>query len=506
VTAMARPAIVFSLILAGSLFLLGFGGQDIEGPATVLMPEQGSPYVAFRIWFDVGSQSDPEGKEGLAVLTAGMLAEGSTTENPYDRILELLYPMAAGYGVSVDKEMTVFSGTVHRDNLEEYYELLRQAILSPAFAEQDFNRLHAQHSNYVERVRRFSSDEELGKELLSREVFRGTAFEAPEEGYVGSVAELTLDDVRSFYSTHYRRGNVVVGLGGGYPEGFAERVAADFEALPEGEPEPVPAPEPRPIEGMQVLIVEKDTDVTAISFGYPISLLRSDADFYAMMLANSWLGEHRNSSSRLYQVIREIRGMNYGDYSYIEAFPTGHRTTMPPVNVSRRQQMFQVWIRPVRNEHRLFAFRAALRELQLLIENGLTEEQLELTRSFLHNYTVNYGSTVSHRLGYRLDDLFYGLEGSHLERIRPELAALTLDDVNDAIRRHLQCRDMWVVFITRDAESLRDALVGNEPSPITYESEKPAEVLAEDLEIEAYPINVSPENVTIISIMEVLEN
>ncbi len=49
--------------------------------------------------------------------------------------------------------------------------------------------------------------------------------------------------------------------------------------------------------------------------------MRGDEDFYPLAVANSWLGEHRNSSSHLYQVIREERGLNYGDYSYIEYFP-----------------------------------------------------------------------------------------------------------------------------------------------------------------------------------------
>ena len=70
-------------------------------------------------------------------------------------------------------------------------------------------------------------------------------------------------------------------------------------------------------------IVEKDAPATAISIGFPIDVLRGSKDWYALAVANSWLGEHRNSSSHLYQVIREARGLNYGDYSYIEHFPNG---------------------------------------------------------------------------------------------------------------------------------------------------------------------------------------
>ena len=64
-----------------------------------------------------------------------------------------------------------------------------------------------------------------------------------------------------------------------------------------------------------------------------------------------------------YQIMREERGLNCRDYAYIEHFPLGYARQFPP-NVARHQQIFQVWIRPVPNETRVFAFRAALRELQ----------------------------------------------------------------------------------------------------------------------------------------------
>jgi hypothetical protein len=58
--------------------------------------------------------------------------------------------------------------------------------------------------------------------------------------------------------------------------------------------------------------------------------------------------------------------MNYGDYSYIEAYPNGGRRSMPPTGVGRRAQMFEVWIRPVPRAQALFALRAALREVDTL--------------------------------------------------------------------------------------------------------------------------------------------
>ena len=79
----------------------------------------------------------------------------------------------------------------------------------------------------------------------------------------------------------------------------------------------------------------------------PIEVTRSHPDFAALSVARAWLGEHRSSMSHLYQRIRELRGMNYGDYAYIEAFPGGMFQFFPEPNVARRAQLFEVWIRPV---------------------------------------------------------------------------------------------------------------------------------------------------------------
>ncbi len=488
--------------------------ETMEVPRLITLEESESPFVAFNVWVRSGSQNDPAGKEGLAALTASMLADGATVDRSYQQILEALYPMAAGYGSSVDKEMTTFTGRIHEDNLEAYYDIFSSAILEPAFDPEDFERIKSQTLNALERSRRYSRDEELSKELLFWMAYEGTAYEHPEEGYVQSVKSITLDDVRSFYRDNYVRDNVVVGVGGGYPEGFAARMRADFDrALPAGAAPEIPAPEPAMPEGMKVLIIEKQTDASAISMGFPIELQRGDDDFIAMLAANSWFGEHRNSFSHLYQVIRDTRGMNYGDYSYIEAFPAGFATQQPRTNVARQSQLFEIWIRPIAltepgnlHDRTLFATRAALRELDILISEGLDDERVEETVAFLRNFTVNWGNTISRRLAYRMDDAFYGVDDpGYLAALRPGLDALDTGTVNAAIRRHLQAGNMYLVFVTQDAEGMKRKLLSGEPTNITYAGSQPDAVLEEDREIARYPIPVTEEDITIIPIEEVFE-
>ncbi len=472
-----------------------------------------SPFIAFNIWVCAGSQNDPAGKEGLASLTASFLADSGTKNNSYEEILSKLYPMATGYGASVDKEMTNITGRVHKDNLEAYYSIFKDAILAPAFDPDDFQRVKTQTMNYLKQTRRFSNDEELTKELLFQAIYSGTPYAHPEEGYVTTVESITLEDVKAFYGQYYTKNNITVSVGGGFPSGFKRRVRDDFDTLPSGDPVSAPKPEPASIEGIHVLLVEKDTGSSPVSFGFPIKLLRGDGDFYAMMLFNSAMGEHRNSFGRLYQVIRETRGINYGDYCYIEAYPEGYSTQVPPVNVGRRSQIFEVWLRPIAatapgtlHDRTLFTIRTAMREFQNVIDEGMNAGSFEATQRFLRNYVVNFGATLSRILAYSVDDAFYGLPApGFLASIRPGLDELTPAKVDAALKKHLRMQNMWIVVITKDAEGFKQKLLSGEPTAIDYAGPQSEEVLAEDKIIASYPIPVKEENIRIIDINDVFE-
>jgi zinc protease len=119
-----------------------------------------SPLVNFRFVFRTGAASDPASKPGVASLTATMLAEGGTRELPYKEIVDALFPMAASVESNVDKEMTVFSGSTHVDNLEAYYALLRSMLLDPGWREDDLKRLKDNSINYLRVSLRGNNDED----------------------------------------------------------------------------------------------------------------------------------------------------------------------------------------------------------------------------------------------------------------------------------------------------------------------------------------------------------
>jgi zinc protease len=471
--------------------------------ASVLLPGT-SPLVTFRILFTTGSAFDPPGKEGLAALTASMLAQGGTRSMSYDQIVQAMYPMASSVSSQVDKEMTVFSGTSHIENLDRYYALFKDMLLDPGFRPEDFKRLREDAINFLKVSLRESNDEELGKEHLYNVIYAGHPYGHHNVGRISSLEKLTIEDVREFYRTHYTHANAVVGLAGGYPKGFDEKVETDFAKLPDGAADKKRFDKPKLDAGTHIEIITRDTRSTAISLGFPIDVNRSSKDWAALALVASYFGQHRSSNSYLYQRLREARGLNYGDYAYVEYFPRGMFLMTPDPNLARQQQIFQIWIRPVEAENGVFALRAALYEYDKLVRDGISQEAFDTTREFLTKFANVLTQTQSARLGYALDNRYYGVP-EYNAYIKSQLARLTRADVNAAIRRYLKSDRMQIVLVTKNGAAVRDAILKNTPSSITYNSPKPKEIMDEDKTIQAYRINAKPEDIVLVPVGQVFQ-
>jgi len=493
---------MLSLSLLAAAALAAPKTNGAEGAIPVVSLKSGSPLVSFRILFNAGAAVDPAGKEGVANLTAAMLSQGGTQTMAYNDIVEAMYPMATSFNAQVDKEMTVFYGTTHVDNLEAYYSLIRDMLLNPGWRQEDFERLRTRMINFLKVDLSDNNDEELGKEALYRMIYRNHPYGHHNAGTIEALEKMTLADVQAFYKKYYCRANLVIGIAGNYPNGFVERMQKDFGALPAGEALQLSLPQPQPIDGLNVELVKKDTRATAISFGFPIAINRSHPDWPALWLVRSYFGEHRSSNSYLYQRLRRIRGLNYGDYAYIEYFPRGMFQFHPDPNLCRQQQIFQVWIRPVEPKNGHFAFRAAMYELKKLLQNGISQEDFEATRNFLLKFVNVLVKTQGRQLGYAMDSRYYGIP-EFPKYVKDSLKKLTLDDVNRVLRKYLQADNVDAVFVVKDAAGLKEALVSNAPSPISYNAPKPQAILDEDKIISTYHLDIKPEKVKTVPVEEV---
>lgn len=458
-----------------------------------------SPLVDVALVFATGAAHDPAGKAGLAQLTASLLTQGGTARRDVTELQQAFYPLAAGLSAQVDKEVVKLSGTVHRDNLDAWYALVREMLLQPGFREADLERLKAQQANAIRLNLRANNDEELGKEALYEAVY-GPAhpYGRLTLGHASQVESITLDDVRAFHRSQFGSDRVTVALAGGYDGDFKQRLLADLRRLPIVGPPALEVPAVARAEARSATIIQKETPAVAVSFGWPIDVRRGHPDWPALWLVRSYLGEHRNSAGLLYQRIRETRGMNYGNYAYIEYFPNGMYLTQPAPNHPRRHDLFQVWLRPLRdNNDALFATRAALFELERLRRDGLSQADFEATRAYLRKFAAILTASSARRLGYALDADWHGTP-EFVRYVRESLDGLTLDAVNDVIRRHLTPESAQFVFVAKDADGLAAALAEDRPSPIRYNTGKPDALLAEDARIATQPLGLPAERIRVV--------
>lgn len=446
-----------------------------------------SDLVVIKLYFSVGSVNDPGSRAGICSLTASLLAEGGTTKLTSTAVQDSLYPMAAHVDVSVDKEVTIFTLEVHREMLSRYYPIVKDLLLAPRFDPDDFSRIKSNQLNYVEQVIRNSDDEEYGKKLLEHFMFAGSPYAHLVAGSVSDVKEITLEDCKRFYNTFFAQSNLTIGIAGNYPADFVNKLKTDFSALNASAAAAVrPAVKPVAPQGLDVKIVAKDNALgSAISMGFPMDITRKNDEFVALMVANSWLGEHRKGYSRLYQKIREQRSMNYGDYSYIEWYQNGGQNMLPRPGYPRSSNYFSIWIRPVQTAkglkgqypelkdietgHAHFAIRMALYEMYQLLASGINKEDFELTRQFLRSYIKLYAQTPEQKLGYMLDSKFYG-RNDWLADADKLLEGLTLEKVNAAMNKYWQTSNMHIVIVTDRSETvpLARSLRDNLPSPMSY--------------------------------------
>jgi zinc protease len=340
-----------------------------------------------------------------------------------------------------------------------------------------------------------------------------------KQGKSSSVTTLTLEDVKAHYQKYFTRNNLMLGIAGNYSNEYLNQLKSDIGKLPNTKPV-IPKPDKaREPAGINVEIIAKESAFgSAIFTGFPLEINRSNDDFAALMVANSYLGEHRKAYSKLYQEIRQKRSMNYGDYSYIEWYDNGGRYMLPPPGVPRHSNYFAIWIRPVQIASQLkqqyeelsdiqvghahFALRMAFHELDKLLKNGLSRYDFESTRSFLRSYIKLYVQTPADRLGFLMDSKFYGRE-NYIDELDQLLAKLTLEDVNKAIKKYWQTDNMFVTIVTdaSEAEPLAKSLKENLPSPMSYSNIVKAglsdNIVKDDEVVAKWPLNIK--NVKIIN-------
>src|SRR5207253_10586736 len=169
---------------------------------------------------------------------------------------------------------------------KKFFAIVMPQLLTPGYRDEDFQRLKDAQLNALKQDLRNNNEEELGKERLIENIFRGTPLAHPSLGTIAGLESITLGDVKQFVASHYTRGNLVVGISGDYTDALLAELKSDLAQLPAGGTTATGIAGLAPIaghkaSGLEVEIVKKDTRATAISFGLPLPITRRDPEFAA---------------------------------------------------------------------------------------------------------------------------------------------------------------------------------------------------------------------------------
>jgi zinc protease len=441
--------------------------EEAQKPVRILSrPDPSSPNVYLEAIVAAGSAYDTVGREGLAALTAMSLVEGGAGERTGTQLKEALQPTGNEIEILPDREWVSVRLRCHRDHAALCVELFADVLTDPRFEAPDVGRVRDELL-YTVTEGLLADEEALAREVLDGWLFEGHPYGHPIEGRSGVLPLLDEGDATAFFREHYRRGAMVAGIAGGFDAATEAELARRLEAVPQGLAAELILQDPPTIEGRNLLAVDTETPVTGYFLGHTLDVRRDHPDWPALYLAFVAFGEHRQSHGRLFRELRTARGLNYGDYAYAEPFVQRGWSSMPEQGVLRRQPTFTMWLRPTGVENGPFLLKLALAELERFVDEGLGEAELEDMRKYALSRLALFAVDPGRRLAYDLDAAATG-QPNPLELLRETLPKLTRDDVNAAVKRHVDPKKLKIVAVSGDAEGVAAQLFEGNPTPIVY--------------------------------------
>src|SRR5581483_5611064 len=490
----------------------------------VTLPSSSALYQV-QIMVRTGSADDPQGKEGTANLAARALIEGGfgNPRNPVtkEKLAEITRPWgdAALPEVLVDKQATTFSMSVPREGFQQFMrEVLQPMFTEPLWTASEVDRLRREALAGIQSNLRFEDEESLGLAALDNWVIPGMGLDHLTSGTVKGLGAITPDDLSAFYKKYYQRENMLIATSINNPQ----ELAMLMNALPKGEAmysrsqrlvRVVPEP------GKHLLIITQPNAIaTGLHLGFPIPVTRTSDDYWPLFVGTTYLGLHRDSFGRLFKDLREDRGYNYGDYAYSEFMAGKPFFLFPPPGTPRTKQYFSIWIRPVRNPYTHFLLKAMTAELERFVKEGLTPEQVSEAKIRARTLYLNYAESLGRQLGYRLDDMFYGMKDrGYISTMLAKIDAVTPEQVNASINKHLQVDNLKYVIVTNESEASKladDIAAGTNvvsKTPAEYHIADPAppekkKMLEQDEQWKAYPLNIPRSNIEIVKASDMFES
>ncbi|MFT7570066.1 MAG: zinc protease [Paracoccaceae bacterium] len=399
-----------------------------KGIVAWFVPDKSVPLLAMSFAFrNAGSATDPDGKEGLAEMTSGLLDEGAgeMKSQAFQRALE---DIAAQMSFSAGQD--TFTGQLRTltAEREKAFELLRLALNAPRFDDDPVKRIQSQILASLRQQAK--NPRQISGRLWSETVFPNHPYSKPSNGTEKTVATLTADDLRSFTRDRFSRDRLIIGVVGDISEEeLKQRLDSVFGDLP-AKGRKFEIPETTAAGSGKTLIIRKQIPQSMMILGHA-GIKRDDADWYAALLVTRIFGGG-GLSSRLYEEIREKRGLAYSVYAYLS--PMRHSALLAGGVATQN----------ARAAESLSVIRA---EWQKLAESGVTAKELETAKTYMNgSFPLRLGSSrgiAGMLVGIQISDL-----GMDYIKKRPSLInSISLNDANRVAKRLYKADALTVVIV-----------------------------------------------------------
>ncbi len=398
-----------------------------DGVEAWLVEDHTLPIIALSFSMTGGAATDPAGKEGLANMVSGLLDEGAgdLDSQAFRRRLE---DRSITLGFSASKD--TFSGSLKTltRNRDEAFDLFRLAMTEPRFDDDAVERIRAQILTGIASSRNDPSN--IAQRTFWSANFPDHPYGRRSVGEPDSVGAITKTDLITFVRRRVARGDMVVGVSGDISAAeLAPLLDKTFGGLPErGEAFTIAAGKPAALG--EVIIVDQDVPQSTIVFGHR-GLPRDDPDYYAAYLLNHVLGGG-GFTSRLYEEVREKRGLAYSVYSYL--LPLDHTA---------------MWLGGAATENSAVAqsLDVIRTEWARMRDASITQEQLDAARdNVTGSFALRFSNTAAIAgmlVAIQRQDL--GIE--YINERSKFFEAVTLDDVRRIAKKLLDPEALTIVIV-----------------------------------------------------------
>jgi predicted Zn-dependent peptidase len=413
--------------------------------------------VALGFWIGAGSASEHDGEAGISHLLEHMLFRGTRSFGS-EEIDQIFDAMGAEVNAGTDKEATSLYTRVLDRHLQRAFEVMGEMVFQPRFGE-----LETEREVVLEEIAMYEDDpQEKVFDVLGEAVFGTHPLGRAVIGTAEVVRSVTLEQLAAFHDARYRPEQIVIAAAGSieHDELVALAGSLPIEAAPalasdtaQAETNSAHAQHEAPEFSRRVRFCEKDTEQYHLCLG-GAGVGREDERRFALRVLEGVLGS--TSSSRLFQEVRERRGLAYSVFSFSNLYAhTG-------------EVGLYVGTRPDNLEQALAVIAA---ELERAVERPADEQELTRSRENLKGRVVLSMESTAARMSHLGGSLLHGMPILSMDEVIERIDAVGLDDLEALAGELFAPNDLSVACVGPDAGIFDAAIV-----PLTGGERPPADV------------------------------